>query len=89
MPPPATIRPLSMILNSLATRFAKGSLCSTSNKVRFTVQAQNNIADLVNDLGGNAQLIFEKAMLIYLRYLHLASRPVGLLSPAPASPPSQ
>ena len=55
MAPPATQRPFSRMRNSLATRRAKGSFCSTSSTVTpaSSIELQDDVADFVHDVGLN------------------------------------
>ena len=52
MAPPATHRPFSRMQNSLATRRAKGSFCSTSSTVTpaSRLSFEDDVADLVHDV---------------------------------------
>ena len=51
MAPPATQRPFSRMRNSLATRRANGSFCSTSRTVTpVAIQLEDDVADLVHDV---------------------------------------
>ena len=88
MGPAATRRPLSRMQNSLATRRAKGSFCSTRSTVRplFLVQPQDDVADFVNDVGLNAFCRLVENQQLRFQHQRAADRELLLLT-AERSPP--